>query len=290
MHIVRFRSDDSGTARIGLLESELVFDVGPEADLLQMLHMLTTEGPDSMAKGSAHELAKVKLLSPISKPPKVIAIGLNYESHRLETRAEQPTEPTVFSKFATAIIGPEEAIVLPAVAPRRVDYEAELAVVLGRGGRNIPEGVAMSTVAGYVAANDISARDWQIRKPNGQWLLGKTFDTFLPIGPAIVTADEVREPHALQISCVVSGEVLQSASTSEMIFQIPTLISYLSRVFTLEVGDLILTGTPAGVGMARTPPRWLEDGDIVETTIEGIGTLRNIVRSEGHSADSVERS
>jgi 2-keto-4-pentenoate hydratase/2-oxohepta-3-ene-1,7-dioic acid hydratase in catechol pathway len=150
--------------------------------------------------------------------------------------------------------------------------------VLFGGGRDLAESDPLSMIAGYTVANDVSARDWQIKKPNGQWLLGKTFDTFLPMGPAIVTTDELDDPHSLRITCTVSGETLQDASTSELIFRIPYLISYLSRVFRLEPGDVILTGTPGGVGMARTPPRWLRHGDVVETAIEGVGTLRNSVR------------
>jgi 2-keto-4-pentenoate hydratase/2-oxohepta-3-ene-1,7-dioic acid hydratase in catechol pathway len=282
MPLVRFRRPD-GAVWLGWLQADSVREIAEDAEGTALNSLLqggqeAARSAFNRASEAAHETGDVKFLAPLTRPPKVIAIGLNYEGHRLETKGDEPTEPTVFSKFASSIIGPDQEIRLPAAAPRRVDYEAELAVVLAGGGRDVAESDAMSLVAGYTIANDVSARDWQVKKPNGQWLLGKTFDTFLPLGPVLVTTDEVVDPHALRITCSISGELVQDASTSELIFRIPYLISYLSRVFRLEPGDVILTGTPAGVGMARTPPRWLADGDVVEINIEGIGTLRNPVR------------
>ena len=226
-----------------------------------------------------HVASAVSLLTPLPSPGKIICIGLNYRSHLEETGMDMPSDPTVFAKYASAIIGPHDAIVLPAPAADRVDYEAELVVVIGTRGKDVPAAHAMDYIAGYTAANDISARDWQLRKSGGQWLLGKTFDTFLPLGPALVTSDEVDDPGALRVTCRVSGELLQDGNTSEMLFGIPDLVSYLSSVFTLEAGDLILTGTPGGVGMARKPRRFLHAGDLVEVDVEGIGTLTNSVEA-----------
>jgi 2-keto-4-pentenoate hydratase/2-oxohepta-3-ene-1,7-dioic acid hydratase in catechol pathway len=284
LRIIRYEIGSG--AHLGLEKDAHLFPIAPDP-AGALLPELLGKGKQALADAVGEALsresqpaASARLLAPLLRPPKVIAIGLNYEGHRLETKADPPTEPTVFSKFATAIIGPHDDVCLPRVAPRRVDYEAELAVVLGATGRDVEEGEALSWVAGYTVANDVSARDWQTRKPNGQWLLGKSFDTFLPLGPAVVTADEIPDPGHLQVTCAVSGEILQAANTSELIFGVPALIAYLSQVFTLEAGDVILTGTPAGVGMARNPPRWLAPGDVIETTVEGIGTLRNRVVGE----------
>lgn len=216
-----------------------------------------------------------ELLPPIATPPKVICVGQNYAAHAAESRVEAPTEPVIFSKFSSALIGPADAVHLPRVAPNRVDYEAELAIVIGAAGRDVSAADAMTLVGGYTVANDISARDWQLKKPAGQWLLGKSFDTFLPLGPAVVSADEVPDPTSLHIVCRIAGETLQDDVVGHMIFDIPTLISYVSQVATLEPGDVLLTGTPAGVGQSRVPPRWLQPGEVLETEISGIGLLRN---------------
>jgi 2-keto-4-pentenoate hydratase/2-oxohepta-3-ene-1,7-dioic acid hydratase in catechol pathway len=227
--------------------------------------------------GGLPDLDDVCFLPPLQSPEKILAIGMNYRSHVAEVGAEIPREPTVFSKFNSTIIGDGSAIHLPLAAPDRVDYEAELAVVIGRECREVPSEDALDVVAGYMVANDVTARDWQLRKPGGQWLLGKTFDTFLPLGPYLVTSDEVPDPHRLSVRCTVSGELLQDGNTSDMIFRIPELIEYISKVVTLRPGDIILTGTPAGIGAARTPRRYLKDGDMVETRIDGLGMVRNTV-------------
>jgi 2-keto-4-pentenoate hydratase/2-oxohepta-3-ene-1,7-dioic acid hydratase in catechol pathway len=185
-----------------------------------------------------------------------------------------PEVPTVFAKFATSIIGPGDKIVLPKNSTKP-DYEAEFAVVIGKGGRHIPADRWAEHVFGYTMLNDVSARDFQMA--TSQWMMGKTFDTFAPLGPAIVTADEIEDPHNLAISMTVSGEVLQNSNTSNLIFGIPRLIEYLSSVFTLEPGDIISTGTPSGVGFARTPPRWLKDGDECVVRVAGLGELANPV-------------
>jgi 2-keto-4-pentenoate hydratase/2-oxohepta-3-ene-1,7-dioic acid hydratase in catechol pathway len=221
--------------------------------------------------------AAAKLVAPIPRPSKIICIGLNYRDHAEESKMAIPEVPTVFSKYATAVIGPGAPIVLPRVS-QKPDYEAEFAVVIGKGGRHIPDSQWHEHVFGYTCLNDVSARDYQMA--TSQWMMGKTFDTFAPIGPAIVTADEIDDPHNLDISLTLSGEVMQHSNTKNLIFQIPRLIAYLSSVFTLEPGDIIATGTPAGVGFARKPPRWLRPGDECRVKIEGIGELVNPVVAE----------
>jgi 2-keto-4-pentenoate hydratase/2-oxohepta-3-ene-1,7-dioic acid hydratase in catechol pathway len=222
---------------------------------------------------------QVRRLAPVPRPPKVICLGLNYKDHAAESGVPVPQEPVLFAKYPTAVIGPDAPIILPATSSE-VDYEAELVFVIGKGGRHIAEADALSHVAGYTCGHDVSARDYQLRRGGGQWLAGKTFDTFAPIGPALVTADSVPDPHALRIRCVVNGETLQDSSTSQMIFSVPATIAYLSHLITLEAGDVVFTGTPPGVGFARKPPRFLQDGDVAEIIIDGLGTLRNPVRAE----------
>jgi len=214
------------------------------------------------------------LHAPIPDPEKIICIGLNYRNHAKESGMEIPAEPIVFSKYPSSVIGPEEVIELPSVS-EEIDFEAELVVVVGRKAKNVTSTEAMDYVGGYTIGNDVSARDWQLRKPGGQWLLGKTFDTFAPIGPTLITKDEVAHPENLRISFRLNGQVMQQSTTSELIFGISQLIEYLSQVFTLEPGDLIFTGTPPGVGFARKPPVYLKKGDCCEVEIQGLGVLRN---------------
>ena len=221
--------------------------------------------------------SSTRLVSPIPRPAKLICVGLNYRDHAEETGSAIPEVPTIFNKFATAVIGPGDKIVLPKVS-KAPDYEAEFAFVIGRGGRNITPEKWREHVFGYTIVNDVSARDYQ--RATTQWLMGKTFDTFAPVGPWIVTADEIEDPHALDISMTINGEVLQHSNTKNLIFKIPDLISFLSSVFTLEPGDIVSTGTPSGVGMARTPPRFLRAGDTTVVKIQGIGELKNPVVAE----------
>src|SRR2546421_1624498 len=223
-----------------------------------------------------HPAGQVTLLAPMLDPPKIVCLGLNYRDHAAESGAPIPKEPILFSKYATAIIGPEQAIVLPPVS-QEVDYEAELVIVVGKRGRNIPAAQADAHVAGYTVGHDVSARDWQLKKDGKQWMVGKTFDTFAPIGPHFVTADEVRDPHNLPIRLRLNGKTMQDSNTSQMIFKVGDTLAYLSQVFTLEPGDLIFTGTPPGVGFARKPPIYLKGGDVTEVEIEGLGVLRNPV-------------
>lgn len=236
--------------------------------------------------GRAAEIARAagfhvsgRLLAPIPRPDKVICIGLNYRDHAAESGMEPPPEPVVFSKFSQTVVGPDEPIRLPAVC-RQVDYEAELVVVIGRRGRRIPREKALEYVAGYTNGNDVSARDWQLHKPGKQWLLGKTPDTFAPIGPWLVTSDEIADSKDLAVRLRLNGQMMQNSSTRELIFGVDELIAYISQLVTLEPGDLIFTGTPPGVGMARKPPVFLKPGDVCEVEIAGLGVLRNPVVAE----------
>jgi 2-keto-4-pentenoate hydratase/2-oxohepta-3-ene-1,7-dioic acid hydratase in catechol pathway len=226
---------------------------------------------------AAVPLPSVKLLAPVPRPPKFICVGLNYRDHAEETGLQIPSVPTIFNKFPTAIIADGDSIVLPR-SSEKPDYEAELAFVIGKGGRHIPADAWREHVFGYTIVNDVSARDYQMA--TSQWLMGKTFDTFAPMGPCLVSADEVPDPHALDISLTLNGEVMQSSNTRHLIFRIPELIAFLSSVFTLEPGDVVSTGTPGGVGFARKPPRYLRPGDEVVVRVQGLGELRNPVIQE----------
>jgi 2-keto-4-pentenoate hydratase/2-oxohepta-3-ene-1,7-dioic acid hydratase in catechol pathway len=219
-------------------------------------------------------LASIQLLAPIPRPPKLICVGLNYRDHASEARQEIPKVPTIFAKFSNVVIGPGQSIVLPRNS-RKPDYEAEFAFVIGTGGRHIPSYEWQQHVFGYTAFNDVSARDFQMA--TSQWMIGKTF---APMGPCLVSADEIADPHVLDISLRIGDETLQHSNTRELIFKIPELVAYLSSVVTLEPGDVVATGTPAGVGFARTPPRYLKAGEEVIVSIEGIGELRNPVVAE----------
>jgi 2-keto-4-pentenoate hydratase/2-oxohepta-3-ene-1,7-dioic acid hydratase in catechol pathway len=224
-------------------------------------------------------LGDVHLNPPLKNINKVICIGKNYADHAREMGGEPPEIPVVFSMFPSAIIGPGDDVVLPRIS-NQVDYEAELVVVIGKPGRHIARERAMDHVFGYCCGNDISARDWQKGKPGGQWLLGKTFDTFAPLGPVLVTKDEIKNPHQLDVCCRLNGEVMQTSNTSSLIFQIDFLISHLSQFITLAPGDLIFTGTPPGVGAGRKPPLFLKPGDTVEVEIESVGVLTNPIVAE----------
>jgi 2-keto-4-pentenoate hydratase/2-oxohepta-3-ene-1,7-dioic acid hydratase in catechol pathway len=217
-------------------------------------------------------LASVTLLAPIPRPPKLVCVGLNYRDHAAESRSEIPKVPTIFNKFPSVVVGPGAPIVLPK-ASRKPDYEAEFAFVIGKGGRHIAAENALDHVFGYTIMNDVTARDFQTA--TSQWLLGKTFDGFAPLGPWIVTKDEIPDPHSLDISLEIGGEILQQSNTRELVFRIPELIAYVSTAVTLEPGDVFATGTPGGVGFARKPPRWLKPGEEVIIRISQIGELRN---------------
>ena len=225
-----------------------------------------------------------KILAPVA-PTQILCIGLNYRRHAEETNAKIPEYPIVFMKGPGAAQNPGDPIFIPRhLASEEVDYEGELAVVIGKTVKNVLRDRALECVLGYTCADDVSARDWQIRRGGGQWCRGKTFDTFAPLGPRLVTADEITNPNALAIATVLSGERVQDWTTADMIFDVPALIEFLSGSTTLPAGTVILTGTPHGVGMARKPPRWLRPGDVVTVEIEGIGALTNPVAYEGASA------
>ena len=237
-----------------------------------------TRAAAAMKSGEPLDTQNVKLLAPVPHPEKVICVGLNYADHAAESGQPPPPEPIVFSKFSSAVIAHEDEIVLPPLS-QQVDYEAELVVVIGVGGHRIPIETALEHVAGYCCGHDVSARDWQLGKPGGQWLLGKTFDTFAPMGPALVTRDEISDPGNLWIRLRLNGETMQDSSTKQLIFPVERLVSYVSDVCALAPGDVIFTGTPPGVGMARKPPVFLKPGDVAEVEIEGLGVLRNRVVS-----------
>ena len=222
-------------------------------------------------------MSSVTLEAPIQKPSKILCIGLNYRDHAIESKMEPPKFPTVFPKYPLTLIGNGQPILLPR-ASQQPDYEAEFAVVIGKAGRNIPEEDWEEYVFGYTILNDVSARDVQLA--TSQWTLGKNFPTFGPMGPCIVTKDEIPDPHALDISLKINGETLQKSNTRELIFKLPALLAYISKMMPLAPGDVISTGTPAGVGMGRSPQRWLKPGDDVVVEIAGIGSLHNPVLAE----------
>jgi 2-keto-4-pentenoate hydratase/2-oxohepta-3-ene-1,7-dioic acid hydratase in catechol pathway len=260
---------DLSLAAPGLPDDMIAFLAGGEASRAIAARAIADPPPAAVLDRQA-----VRLLAPVPRPGKIICIGLNYRDHAAESGQAVPEYPTVFAKYASCIIGTGAPIIIPRVTSE-VDYEAELAVVIGRRARDVAEADALDYVAGYTPFNDVSARDYQGR--TSQWTIGKTFDTFGPIGPALVTADEVDDPHTLDIRLSIGGEVLQSSNTRHLIFTIPQLIAYLSAVMTLEPGDVIATGTPAGVGAARSPKRWLRPGETVCVEISRLGVLENPV-------------
>uniref|UniRef100_A0A8C0B4W5 Fumarylacetoacetate hydrolase domain containing 2A n=1 Tax=Buteo japonicus TaxID=224669 RepID=A0A8C0B4W5_9AVES len=239
--------------------------------------LAATRRPHRALESSQHRLPRetVRLLAPVGDPEKVICVGLNYRDHCLEQNVKIPKEPIIFNKFPSTIIGPFDDIVHPEESSE-VDWEVELAAVIGKKGRHIEESSALDHVVGFTVANDVSARDWQMR--NGrQWLLGKTFDTFCPLGPALVTKEAVADVHNLRIRCSVNGQLMQDSSTSQLIFRLPKLIAWVSRFVTLVPGDILLTGTPPGVGAFQKPPVFLKRGDEVQCEIEELGTICNKV-------------
>jgi len=222
-------------------------------------------------------LTSVRLLSPLPRPGKILCVGLNYRDHAVESKMDLPKVPAVFTKFANAVTGHGTDVVIPKMT-KQADYEAEMAVVIGKTARRVDAKNWQEYVFGYTILNDVSARDVQLS--TSQWSLGKSFDTFAPIGPAIVSKDEITDPHVLDIKLSIDGEVLQHSNTKELIFKVPDLIAYLSSIVTLDPGDLISTGTPAGVGLGRTPQRWLRAGETMTVAVEKIGTLTNSIIAE----------
>lgn len=279
MKLVTFRNSN----RVGFVANDKIYPIEEldgtlkEQSLKQLLPQLSKlTAQFSKWQPTENSVADQPLSAPIPDPEKVICIGVNYADHAAESGSAVPEEPVVFNKFPTAIRGHEQNIELTPHSSS-IDYEAELVVVIGREGKNIAEADALDYVAGYTCGHDVSARDWQKNKPEGQWLCGKSFDSFAPAGPYLVTADEVPDPHNLKIRMLLNGEEMQNSNTSFLIFNINQLIAYISKVCTLRPGDLIFTGTPPGVGAARTPPVFLKPGDVAEVEIEGLGVLLNPV-------------
>ena len=294
-----------GQTRVGVEAGEWIIDLNRGGDALgaparrrtplpQSMNEFLAGGEDAMAAarevagglrgrlGDPREAARlqrdgvlwaageVRRLPPVPAPPKILCVGRNYAEHAREGGSEPPELPIFFGRFPHSLLAPGEPYVLPKVSPQ-VDFEGELVAVIGMGGREIPEARALEHVAGYTIFNDISIRDFQRR--TSQWMIGKNFDRSGPLGPALVTRDEVPDPQALTLTVDVSGERMQEASTSIMIFPVAHLIAYISQALTLEPGDLIATGTPSGVGFARKPPRWLRAGDVVRVSISRLGVL-----------------
>jgi 2-keto-4-pentenoate hydratase/2-oxohepta-3-ene-1,7-dioic acid hydratase in catechol pathway len=292
MKLARFEGRD-GRPRIGKVLKGIVVDVSDQCAqtacigqlLAAQLDLFSQLDAVTITDENSHSLENVRLLPPLTSPSKFLAIGMNYRDHAEEARRigiPEPKSQLWFNKQVSCIVGPNDDIDLPPTVSQ-LDYEAELGIVIGRKGRYIRPEDALSYVAGYLVVNDVSARDWQQRSPT--WTLGKSFDTHGPIGPWLVTPDDVPDPQNLDMCLHVNGEIRQRASTSQMIHDIANQIAYLSEVMTLFPGDLIATGTPAGVGLAMTPPVFLEDGDVVTIDIEHIGTLSNTVRrSPGRKA------
>ena len=225
------------------------------------------------SRGDAIDLRTIRLGPPIPNPDKILCLGLNYADHAAEASMELPSAPVIFPKFRNSLIGPSDDIVVPRVATAKLDYEVELAVVIGRRAREVAESDALSVVAGYSVFDDVSARDLQLQ--TSQWAPGKAIDTFAPMGPGIVPASEVADPQDLMMTTRVNGDVVQHESTKRMIFSVAQTIAFLSSFMTLEPGDIIATGTPAGVGAMRKPPLWLKPNDVIEMEIEKVGILRN---------------
>ena len=272
MKLVTYSVDGSGP-RVGALEGEEIRPLAHE-DMIEFIEYGGSPEPGE----DTVPLAKARIHAPIAAPEKIIGIGLNYEDHAAETGADIPEKPIVFAKYPNTIIGPGETIIIPPIT-EQADYEAELAVIIGRTARNVPGSEALDHVFGFTNANDVSSRDLQFSE-GGQWTRSKSIDTFCPLGPYIATTDEIEDPQNLSIRCTLNGEVMQDGTTSKMIFSVAELISFLSQGMTLVPGDVIVTGTPPGVGSARDPQVWLKDGDEVTIEIEGLGALTNPVATE----------
>ena len=275
-----------GSTRIGVVEGDEVVDLAEAAPELPREMTALFEAPPGAldrARRAAAEtrtripLDDVHLEAPIRRPPKILAVGLNYADHVAESGLKAPGHPSIFNKQSTSVTGPYDPVHLPR-ASQALDYEGELGLVIGKRCRHVPRDRASEVVAGYLVVNDVSVRDWQFHTPT--MTMGKSFDTHCPTGPWIVTADEVGDPHCLGLRTWVDGELRQDSNTKELIFDCFAIIEYLSTAFTLEPGDLISTGTPAGVGIAMKPPRLLVAGDVVRIEVERIGQIENPVISE----------
>jgi 2-keto-4-pentenoate hydratase/2-oxohepta-3-ene-1,7-dioic acid hydratase in catechol pathway len=287
MKLARFQHD--GVTRIGVVEGDEVVNLtAADASIPREMNALLAEGPAGLERvasavnsgGGRLPLADVHLESPLRRPPKILAVGVNYATHAEEAKQagiERPKVPMIFNKQSTSITGPTDPVHLPRVS-KLLDYEGELGIVIGRRCRHVAKENAAEVVAGYTVVNDVTVRDWQFKSPT--FTMGKSFDSHCPTGPWIVTSDELGDPHGLQLRTFVNDELRQDAKTDGLLFDCWEIIEHLSTAFTLEPGDLIATGTPAGVGVAMKPPVWLARGDVVRVEIEGIGTIENRVIDE----------
>jgi 2-keto-4-pentenoate hydratase/2-oxohepta-3-ene-1,7-dioic acid hydratase in catechol pathway len=284
MKLCTFTHD--GSTRIGVVTDDGIVDLAAAApDLPREMTALLAAGPAALheaANAATHAqtrlaLDAVRLRSPVLRPPKFLAIGLNYADHVAEAGLPKPELPTVFNKQSTCVAGPHDPVHMPRVSSA-LDYEGELGFVIGTRCRHVSRARAHEVIAGYLVVNDVTVRDWQLRIPT--WTMGKSFDTHGPLGPWLTTSDEAGDPHGLRLRTWVNGELRQDASTKDLIFDLAALIEHLSTAFTLEPGDLISTGTPAGVAAAMKPPRWLVPGDVVRVEVEGVGVIENRVIAE----------
>lgn len=283
-----------GTTRLGRLDGDTVIDLQAALpDLPRDMVGLLEAGDAGLeavrsveAKGAERlGLSDVQLASPVLRPPKILAVGLNYADHVEESGMDKPKHPMIFNKQSTAAHPPYEPFHLPRVSSA-LDYEGELALVIGKRCRHVPKQRASEVIAGYTICNDVSVRDWQLRVPT--MTMGKSFDTHCPLGPALVTRDEIPDPHVLDVRTWVNGEQRQSSNTKHLIFDCFTLVEHLSTAFTLEPGDVITTGTPGGVGVAKKPPQFLQEGDVVKIAIEGLGEIENRVIVEPESTLQID--
>ncbi|NDJ60422.1 MAG: fumarylacetoacetate hydrolase family protein, partial [Chloroflexi bacterium] len=259
--------------RVGEMIDDTIYELAWPDTMRQMVRR-------GLTAGRAYErfpIDQVDIEAPL-QPGKIIGIGLNYGDHAAETGKQPPAEPLVFAKLPSSVIGPDEPIMWRPAITQQVDWEVELGVVIGKRARAVSPGDAYDHIFGYIVANDITARDLQDNSPGGQWISAKGMDTFCPLGPCLVTRSDIEDPHALALKTTVNGAVMQDGNTRDMLFKIPDLIAYCSQRFTLEPGDVLLTGTPAGVGRAKNPPRFLADGDTVTVSVEGIGAMTNTCR------------
>jgi 2-keto-4-pentenoate hydratase/2-oxohepta-3-ene-1,7-dioic acid hydratase in catechol pathway len=279
-----------GAPLVGIVTDDGIVDLSESAPELpaEMTALLAAGEPALRRAAAAASAARaripldsVRLAPPILRPPKFLAVGLNYADHVAEAGLETPKLPTIFNKQSTCVAGPTDPVHMPRVSSA-LDYEGELGFVVGRRCRHVPREHAHEVIAGYLVVNDVSVRDWQLRIPT--WTMGKSFDTHGPIGPWITTADEVGDPHALRVRTWVNGELRQDSSTKNLIFDCFAIVEHLSTAFTLEPGDVVATGTPGGVGIAMKPPRLLSIGDVVRVEIDGLGTLENRVVAEPDTA------
>src|SRR5215469_12482212 len=278
MRLIRARHE--GKIILARLDDDVAVTLATEEDhpAADVLREALAQGVDLAAPGPCIPIEAVSVLAPVRNPSKILCVGLNYAAHAAESGAAAPAQPVFFAKTTNTIAGPGDPILYRPDVTQQVDYEAELVVVIGQRARHVSSGDAERHILGYTIGNDVSARDAQFS--DGQWMRGKSMDTFAPVGPAIVTPDELGNAADLAITCRVNGIVYQNDNTKSMIHGVAELISYASQCCTLEPGDLLFTGTPEGVGFARTPPVFLQDGDVVEVEIEGLGVLSNPVRAE----------